>query len=333
MPLVTSRPDVLRLYSGAAERGWVIPAFGTENLTTTEAILAGTLEYGRRVGMENLPVTIAITHSYSGRSQSGNYSHTGDHALGLRLFQADIKTLTSESSPFRSLQVMTHLDHGQHDTDRDILDGDLSDWSSVMFDASSLALADNIKATREYVQLRREDAVIEGACDEIAESGDATSLSSPETVETYMQETGVDFIVANLGTEHRAGEGSLRYRDDLAREIRERIGAKLCLHGTSSVSSAQLSGLFRDGICKVNLWTALERDSSPPLLEHLTRHAARAAGRDTAQRLFANGLLGSMADRDNAVALDFCTTRARQHFVFEEMKRMIISWLENWYRP
>ncbi len=242
MPLVTSRPDVLRLYSGAAERGWVIPAFGTENLMTTEAVLAGTLEYGRRLGVENLPVTIAITHSYSGRSQSGNYSHTGDRALGLRLFLADIKALTGESSPFRSPQVMTHLDHGQHDTDRDILDGDLSDWSSVMFDASSLPLADNIRATREYVRWRREDAVIEGACGEIAESGGTASLSSPEAVETYMRETGVDLVVANLGTEHRAGAGSLSYRDDLAREIRERIGAKLCLHGTSSVSSAQLPG-------------------------------------------------------------------------------------------
>jgi len=332
MPLVTSRSEVLVLYAEAAQRGWVIPAFGTENLTTTEAILAGTLEYGRRIGMTSLPVTIAITHRYSGRSQSGNYSHTGDCPLGLRLFLADVKTLTAKGSPFHSLRIMTHLDHGQHDIDRDILDGDLSDWSSVMFDASSLPIAENIRTTREYVLARREDTLIEGACDEIAESGDTASLSSPKMVEAYTRETGVDLVVANLGTEHRAGAGTLRYRDDLAREICDRIGRKICLHGTSSVSAAQLPGLFQDGVCKVNLWTALERDSSPELLGFLARHAAKAVGRDAARQFLAEGVLGPTADTASSVALDFCTTRARQQLVFEQMKRLVIGWLENWYR-
>ena len=333
MPLVTTRSEVLGLYEEAARLGWVIPAFGTENLTTTEAILSGTLEYGRCIGRADLPVTVAITNTYSGRSQSANYTHTSDPALGLRLFLADVKALTAKHSPFASLRVMTHLDHGQHDTDRDVLEGDLSDWSSVMFDASSLPIAENIAATRAYVRARRQDAVIEGACDEITEAGDegATECTPPELAEQYARETGVDIVVANLGTEHRAGASALRYRGDIARQIREGIGPKICLHGTSSVSADQLGQLFADGICKVNLWTALERDSAPVLLEHLARHAAKVAGPEKAQALHGGGWLGPEADCESAASLEFCTTRARQQLVFETMKRKVFGCLEAWY--
>jgi len=334
MPLVTTRSEVLGLYEEAARLGWVIPAFGTENLTTTEAILAGTLEYGRRIGRADLPVTVAITNTYSGRSQSSNYTHSGDAALGLRLFLADVKTLTAEGSPFAGLRVMTHLDHGQFDTDRAVLDEDLSDWSSVMFDASRLPIAENIVATQAYVQARRHDALIEGACDEITEAGDddGSQCTAPELAERYARETGVDIVVANLGTEHRAGASALRYRGEVAREIRERIGPKICLHGTSSVAFDQLGQLFEDGICKVNLWTALERDSSPPLLEHLVRHAAKTVGADRAKTLRAEGLLGPNADCESGSSLEFCTTRARQQLVFEVMKSKVVGWLEAWYR-
>jgi hypothetical protein len=41
MPLVLSRLEVLAIYAEAARRRRVHPLFSTENLTTTEAILAG----------------------------------------------------------------------------------------------------------------------------------------------------------------------------------------------------------------------------------------------------------------------------------------------------
>ena len=72
--------------------------------------------------------------------------------------------------------------------------------------------------------------------------------------------------VANLGTEHRASAAELKYRGDLARQIKARVGARIVLHGCSSVTSDQIGDLFEDGICKVNIWTALERESAPPLI-------------------------------------------------------------------
>ena len=61
------------------------------------------------------------------------------------------------------------------------------------------------------------------------------SLTDPDAAERYYRATGVDLIVANLGTEHRADAATLRYHGELARKITRRIGPRLCLHGTSSV--------------------------------------------------------------------------------------------------
>jgi fructose/tagatose bisphosphate aldolase len=202
-----------------------------------------------------------------------------------------------------------------------------------MYDASSLPFEDNIDATRRYVERHGSEIVIEGACDSIADVGasGSTPCTPPDDAERYFRSTGVDWIVANLGTEHRAGVSSLHYRDDVAREISRRIGPRLCLHGASSVAPSGLEHLFADGVAKVNLWTALERDSSAELLGELVAHAGAVAGPVVAARLRAEGLLGPRADLAGPASLERCTTAYRQQLVFRTMKRAILAHLRRWY--
>jgi fructose-bisphosphate aldolase class II len=201
-----------------------------------------------------------------------------------------------------------------------------------MFDASSLSFEQNIDATRDYVERHRKDIIIEGACDTIAHVGESgsTPCTAPDDAEHYYRTTGVDWIVANLGTEHRAGVSKLSYRDDVAREISRRIGPRLSLHGTSSVLPERLGRLFEDGIGKANFWTALERDSSAELLTAMVEHASECAGADVAHRLQERDLLGPKADAERSVSIDYCTTRYRQGVVFECMKRIVKSYLARW---
>lgn len=332
MPLLLSRSEVLEVYAEAADKHWVLPSFGTENLTTTEAVLAGALDRANEIGARNLPVTIAITHRYPERSQSSAYSHTGDPTLGMRLFHADLEALVSAGSPFEHLRVLAHLDHGQWDLDRDVLE-DPWRFSSVMFDASSLPFAENISATAAYVERHGERMVIEGACDTIAHSGEAgtTVCTTADEAEQFFRATGVDWLVTNLGTEHRAGVSKLRYRNDLAREISRRIGRRLCLHGTSSVDPAMLATLFSDGVGKVNLWTALERDSSACLLRDLVENAGAVTGATAAHQLQSEGLLGPKAGVAGPLSLDFCTTKHRQHIVFLSIRTAVLEHLRRWY--
>jgi len=221
MPLVLNRNKVLDIYKEAAERKWVIPTFNTENLTTTEAILAATLDFSKQINKPDLPVTIGITNQYSHRSQSVYYTHTRQWEIGLKLFLADIEVLTAKGSPFEKLNVMIHLDHTQWDSDKPLLEWDMDRFSMIMYDASAVPFDQNIKLTAEFIEKNGDRIVIEGACDEIVDAtGDQRSvLTTPAQAYKYLRNTGADFIVANLGTEHRASAADLRYHGEMAREI------------------------------------------------------------------------------------------------------------------
>ncbi len=329
MPIITDRSAVLGIFSEARSRRWVIPAFGTENLTTTEAILTAGLDRAEALAQPDLPVMIAATNRYPERSQTSFYTHTRDCRIGLELLLADLQVLTAPTSPFGNLRVMVHLDHIQHDLDESLWKSDLSRFSSLMFDASTLPLEENIRATREFVKNRGSEIVIEGACDYIG--GRESRLTDVKEAEQFAAETGVDWMVPNLGTEHRAGVSELRYAQELARGISERVGPCLVLHGTSSVDRGQLGQLAGDGIIKVNLWTALERDASAVLLRKMVASAGKVAGTVAARRMRDEGLLGDAADILSPASLQDFPTASRQQIVFGEMVGMMRGYFDTWY--
>ncbi len=333
MPLILDRNNVLDIYREAGEQKWVIPTFNSENLTTTEAILSAALEYSETIDFPHLPVTIGITNQYSHRSQSVYYTHTRKWDIGLRLFLADLDILTGRGSPFEKLNVMIHLDHTQWDADRPLLEWDMDRFSMIMYDASALPFEENIKKTAEFIEKNRRQIVIEGACDEIVDAtGDTRSdLTTPDQALRYLKQTGADFIVANLGTEHRASAADLKYHGELAREISRLTGTVLVLHGTSSVGNDQIRNLFNDGIAKVNIWTILERNSSPVLFEDMVRNASKITGQEKAEAMFREGLLGDNADKTGKASLSHYTTLYRQDIIFEEMKKIVLDYLNLWY--
>ncbi|MBN2210559.1 MAG: class II fructose-bisphosphate aldolase [Sedimentisphaerales bacterium] len=333
MPLIRDRNAVLEVFDRAARRQWVIPAFCAENPTTIEAVLTAAREHARRIKEPRLPVILAITNQYAHRSQSVYYTHTRRWDIGLRRFMADIEILTDQMSPFSQLNVMVLLDHTQWDADAELLTWDLRPFSIIMYDASGLPFDENIKRTAQFVEQHGREIVIEGACDEILDAGESSpdnALATPEKTQCYLQQTGVDFVVVNLGTEHRAGSANLTYHGGLARRISTLTGPKLVLHGASSVGGDQIKWLFHDGIAKVNIWTALERDSSPALLEEMLRQAAKITGPTKARELLEQGLLGPKADITSQPQLSHYTTTWRQDIIFQQMKDIAGHYFNLW---
>lgn len=317
------------IFAQAKADGWVIPAFGTENITTSEAILTAALDRAKQLNRADLPIMLAATNQYAERSQTAFYTHTRNWRVGLELFLADLDVLTSSYSPFSELQVLIHLDHIQHDIDEELWQGDLSRFSSIMFDASSLPIDENIKATRRFVEQRSSQIVIEGACEYIG--GRESHITSVAEAKRFLRETGADWLVANLGTEHRAGLSELRYASARAREISDEVGSCLVLHGTSSVAPDQLGNLAGDGIIKVNLWTALERNPSVALLREMVVHAAKVAGPKEARDMQKEGLLGAAISVEEPPAISHFTTAYRQQVIFKQMRKMISEYLAIWY--
>ncbi|MCD8248523.1 MAG: class II fructose-bisphosphate aldolase [Lachnospiraceae bacterium] len=333
MPIISKRDEVVKIYEEAAKKGWVIPCLCTENLTTTEAILSAASEFAKDNGLKSVPVTLAMTICYEHRPQAKNYTHSRNWQTGLELFKADAKALMREGGDYENVDLLLHLDHAQHDLDAELCDSDLSEYSSIMYDASTLPLEENIAKTRAFVEKKGKEILIEGACDEIIDAGGEAhnDITSADKCKDYMRHTGVDLVVANLGTEHRASGKELMYHGDAARAIKEKIGPKIVLHGTSSVTNEQVRGLFSDGVCKVNIWTALERDSAPELVDFLVRNISKAAGTDRTAKLVADGYLTDRCVTGEKQALSAFTTVARQDIVYQTMKKMVRDYLDMWY--
>lgn len=331
MAIITEYKKVKQIYDEAAKKGWVIPCLCSENLTTSEAIIAAASEFAKENGYDSVPVTLAITVQYDHRSQSRYYTHTRRWDIGLKLFRQDAEIL-SEAYP--NVDLLIHLDHVQHDLDEELLTWDLSGFSSMMYDASTLPFEENIKKTAAFVKKMKDKILIEGACDEIFDATGLAhnSLTTPENAERYVKETGVDLIVANLGTEHRASGQQLHYYGDIANEIKEKVGHTIVLHGTSSVSNDQIKNLYNDGICKVNIWTALERDASPDLAEFIVKNISKVAGTATVEKLIQEGYLTEKCNNGEKPALTHFTTAARQDVVYNKMKAIVREYIDMWYR-
>jgi len=331
MSIITGRKNVEAVYANAAERGWVIPCFCSENLTTTEAIFIAASDFANENGYASVPVTIGMTVQYSHRTQAKFYTRTEQWDIGLRLFRADIGVL---ADAFPNVDVLVHLDHIQYDLDSELLNWDLSDFSSIMFDASATHLERNIELTADYVARMGHKIFIEGACDEIVDATGTVhnKITDPDTAENYIKMTGVDMIVANLGTEHRASGKELTYHGDVARQIKSRIGSKIVLHGASSVPNHQIADLYQDGICKVNIWTALERDSMPDMFEFLVKNASKAAGPERVAKLIEEGWLTPKCDTGDRPSLSAFTQVAAGKPVFEKMRAIVRSYFDLWYK-
>lgn len=333
MPIISKREEVLKIYQDASEKGWVIPCLCTENLTTTEAIISAASEFAKDNGLKSVPVTLAITVQYEHRSQSRNYTHSRNWETGLKLFKADAEVLMRKGGDYENVDLLLHLDHVQHDLDAELCKSDLSEFSTIMYDASNLPLEENIAKTKAFVEKKGQEIMIEGACDEIVDAGGEAhnDITTADKCADYMKRTCVDMVVANLGTEHRASGKDLQYHGEAARAIKELIGPKIVLHGTSSVSNEQVRKLFDDGVCKVNIWTALERDASPKLLEFLVRNASKAAGPEMVEKLRQEGYLTEKCATGEKEALSTFTTVARQDVIFQVMKQMVREYLDMWY--
>ena len=328
MPLITGYSQVKEVYQEAAALGVGLPVFCAEDRETLEAILASAAEFGRDIGVEDLPIIPAFTVRYPPRGQMTLITACGDPVLGTQLMFSDLEVFAGENSPYRQLRVMPHLDHAFPWLDGDILEQYADQFASVMCDASERPFEENIRLTAAYVDRVRGRVVVEGAVDEIFEAGGAGPKNEPTTVERarrFVAETGVDIIVPNVGTEHRATADQAQYNGERAREISAAVGKILCLHGTSSVKAEDLSRLPADGFVKINIYTTLAVRGGQAVARRVLDDLDQIFTRDQLDVLVKVGILSErMVEEGRARAvgpsLDRVTNPLRRDAWFEAVK-------------
>jgi len=288
--IITGRKQSLEVIERIKTHNTSLPIFCTGSHWNTEAILLAAKNIGLKYGICNVPVAIAMTFNYEYMPQAQRITWTDNARLGFLSNIGHLKVLTDDTaSPYYRLHVLPHLDHADPVRDQWALTEGTKFLASVMFDAQKYPLMDNLNLTREYVRNYGKKVLIEGIMDELSvfqsHEKDALAVAVDDYAERaydYMKRTGIDFLVADLGTEQQSqGVGKSVYLKDRAWNIQKLIGDRvLVLHGTSCLSDEEIGQLPGDGILRVNMWTRIAREAGLYAIEQLKKREEKIRTND-----------------------------------------------------
>ncbi|HUN10320.1 MAG TPA: ketose-bisphosphate aldolase [Aggregatilineales bacterium] len=215
---------------------FAVPAFNMSN----NMLLRGVIEASEEA---NSPVIFAI--------------HPDELAFVRHAF---IKTAIEEAQKM-SVPVCIHLDHGS--SIKQIMEAIQCGFTSVMIDASTQPLEQNIAISKQAVELAHAVNVsVEGELGTIgttspqAEAGTEDIIYvNPADVVTYVNATGVDTLAVAVGTAHGLypKDRKPELRLDLLKEITARVDIPLVLHGGSGNPDDEIARAVKLGINKINI--------------------------------------------------------------------------------
>jgi fructose-bisphosphate aldolase, class II len=170
-----------------------------------------------------------------------------------RMLEAMIK---AADEIFPEAIFAVHLDHGDLETCMDCIESGF--YSSVMIDASSQPLEENIRITRQVVEaahargisVEAELGQLGGVEEHVQVDEKNANLTDPAEAEIFVKESGCDSLAVAIGTSHGAykfsGDQSLHL--DVAAEIQKRLpGFPLVMHGSSSVPAEEVARINAAG--------------------------------------------------------------------------------------
>ncbi len=165
-----------------------------------------------------------------------------------------------------------HLDHAE-DTEliRKALD---IGYDSIMFDGSKLEFKENLRVSKEMVELAHSyGATIEVELGEIGGKDGVHApgvRTDPREARAFADETGVDLLAVAVGSSHAMTSRDAKLDFELIKEIQLAVPIPLVLHGSSGVSDPDLQSAVRAGMRKINIATHLNHvfsDSIRSILE------------------------------------------------------------------
>jgi fructose-bisphosphate aldolase class II len=190
------------------------------------------------------------------------------------IVQTSVKTVKAYGAPvlFGMWQTMTagidvpvtlHLDHCP---ERAVITECLeTGWNSVLFDASTMPVAQNQRQTVEVVaEARRHGAHVEGEIESIkgVEDGIGSDTEprrqSLETSLEFLRETGVDVFAPAIGNAHGVYGKRPELDSERVSELVDAAGVPIALHGGSGLGDDQFKDLIARGAAKVNISTQLK---------------------------------------------------------------------------
>lgn len=214
----------------AWENKCAIGAFNTCNIEITRAVIAAA---------EELKAPIFI------QTSQNMVDYEGANVL------ADM--IKNEADKI-SVPISMHLDHGKNiETVKKCLE---LGYASVMIDGSSLTYEENVKVTKEVVQIAKQcNALVEG---EIGVIGKECSTTDPEIAKKFVSETGVDMLAVAFGNAHGIPDADEKLDFEVLSKINQLVKIPLVFHGASSTKLEDIKKAIDCGIAKINIDTDIK---------------------------------------------------------------------------
>ncbi len=164
-----------------------------------------------------------------------------------------------------SVPVAVHYDHGL--TFAKCMEALRLGFTSVMYDCSTASYEENLSRVADMARIcHAMGATVEGELGHVGDNEGAGKLEKPSDYYTdprqaadFVRRTGVDALAVAVGNAH----GDYRFLPQLDFErisaIAQTTGIPLVLHGGSGLSDADFREAARRGICKVNIFTDLDK--------------------------------------------------------------------------
>jgi fructose-bisphosphate aldolase class II len=227
------------ILSGAFVKRYGVPAINVFNDLTLEAVLAAAVENASPLIVQTSVKTVK--------------------SIGSDVLYALWTSMTAGIE----VPVALHLDHCP---EREVITECLRrGWNSVLFDASTLPVAENMRQTVEVVaEARAYGAAVEGEIESITGVEDGVGSDTAAARQDlavaldFLRTTGVDVFAPAIGNAH----GSYKKAPVLdAQRVSDIVAAypvPIALHGGSGLADEQFRDLIARGCAKVNISTALK---------------------------------------------------------------------------
>ena len=182
-----------------------------------------------------------------------------------------------------SVPVCVHFDHGL--TFEKCMEALQLGYSSIMYDCSTDTYEDNVAKVAEMVKIcHAMGATVEGELGHVGDNegsaeGDS-HLADPSAYFTdvslakdFVDRTGVDALAVAVGNAH--GDYKFPPKLDFQRidDIAQQTGVPLVLHGGSGLSDYDFRTAISKGICKVNIFTDIDKAGKAGIEEGLAAGA------------------------------------------------------------
>lgn len=236
----------------ANKNGYAVPAFNIFNYTSAKAVLNAAQELRSPLIIQTSVKTVK--------------------EFGAKNLISILKLLIKSYD----IPVITHLDHcTKVNFAKECID---AGFDSIMIDASSLPIDENIRITKEIkeyaakkgVTVEGELGVIKGVEDDIL-SDVEIKAGYTESIK-YINETGIDAFAPAVGTAHGLYSGKPKIEYNLVDRLNKKTNCPIVIHGGSGLSGEVFKKLIKLGATKINISTAIKRAYVDSLKEFLNKN-------------------------------------------------------------